>query len=143
MREKDDWCKWHKDHGALTGLTRAIFFDEKSGQEIENPDTNCGLWIRNYQHEDVKITIPDDCLAFQIGETSEIMSGGLLKATLHCVSPINRSGISRTTFATFMQPNSDTVIDTVLQNGSSIDIDRYKAHMTFGEFSQMTVNQNY
>lgn len=146
LMEKDDWCKWHKDHGALTGLTSAMFFDANSGQEIQNPDPNCGLWIRTSENMDIKIIIPPDCLAFQIGETSQILSHGLLKATLHCVSPINQPGITRTTYATFMQPNSDSCIDPIFSHeniNSSIGVDRYKYPMTFGEFSQITVNQNY
>ena len=146
----DDWCKWHKDHGSLTGLTRAMFIDEITRKEVENPDPNCGLWVRTSQGIDVKIIIPEDCLAFQIGETSQIMSGGLLNATTHCVCPINVTGIARCTFATFMQPDSETSIDPVFQpqgmekdEGKLLGVKRYKRPMTFGEFSNLTINENY
>lgn len=39
------WCGWHNDHGSLTGLCSAMYFNEK-GEEIANPDPNSGLYIR-------------------------------------------------------------------------------------------------
>jgi len=32
-----------------------------------------------------RITIPKEMLAFQLGESSQILSGGYLEATPHCV----------------------------------------------------------
>ena len=40
------WCGWHNDHGSLTGLCSAMYFNEK-GEEIPNPDPNSGLYIRS------------------------------------------------------------------------------------------------
>ena len=40
------WCGWHNDHGSLTGLCSAMFFNEK-GEEVPNPDPNSGLYIRS------------------------------------------------------------------------------------------------
>jgi len=54
-----------------------------------------------------KVPIPADCLAFQIGETAQIHSGGLMQATPHCVRGAQgkaAEGISRETFAVFMEP---------------------------------------
>jgi hypothetical protein len=36
------WCGWHNDHGSLTGLTSALFVEEKTGRIIENTDPNAG-----------------------------------------------------------------------------------------------------
>lgn len=41
-----DWCGWHNDHGSLTGLVPAMYIDA-NGQEIDCPDPNAGLYIRN------------------------------------------------------------------------------------------------
>ena len=41
--------------------------------------------MRNRKSELIKITIPPDCIAFQIGETAQIHSGGILQATPHAV----------------------------------------------------------
>ena len=55
-----------------------------------------------------RIPIPPNMLAFQLGEVTQIISGGHLEATPHCVvksSEIAGKKISRETFALFMQPN--------------------------------------
>lgn len=107
-----EWCGWHNDHGSLTGLTSSMYMEE-DGKEVSNPDPRSGLVIapRNTSSypPQVKVTIPADYLAFQIGECSQIVSGGHLKATPHMVrSPANEAAVtrkvSRSTFAVFMQP---------------------------------------
>jgi isopenicillin N synthase-like dioxygenase len=97
------WCGWHNDHGSLTGLTSAMFFNEK-GEEIANPDKGSGLYVRSRKGETIKINIPADSLAFQIGETATIHSCGVLQATPHCVMGSSTPNISRETFAVFMEP---------------------------------------
>lgn len=86
-------------------------------------------------YEPVVVHIPDDCIAVQIGEAAQILSGGRLAATPHCVrkptAPILRppqpndeegevdSGaarlldpalISRQTFVVFCQPAWDAIM---------------------------------
>lgn len=72
------WCGWHNDHGSLTGLTAAMFMDP-SGSVAENKDPSAGLYIRNRKSEVIKASIPPDHIAFQIGETAQIHSGGILQ----------------------------------------------------------------
>ncbi|KAL4469872.1 hypothetical protein ABPG72_011093 [Tetrahymena utriculariae] len=104
----DDWCGWHNDHGALTGLCSAIYTDE-NGEVIDNfYDPQGGLFAKNRFADQQRLKIPQDCLAFQIGETSQILTGGILEATPHCVVRGPKAigtKISRNTFACFMQPN--------------------------------------
>jgi isopenicillin N synthase-like dioxygenase len=102
------WCGWHNDHGTLTGLCSAMYldkdFNEVDPSQIE--DDVSGLFAMNRAHQEVKIKIPQTSLAFQIGETAQIISGGLLCATPHSVvSKPSTNGISRNTFALFMEPN--------------------------------------
>jgi len=52
----------------------------------------------------VKAIIPADCLAFQMGDTQQIHSCGVLQATPHCVMAGAVPNISRETFAVFMEP---------------------------------------
>lgn len=73
----------------------------------KSPDPTAGLYIRSRKGELVKATIPSDHLAFQIGETAQVHSGGLLQATPHAVRGCSMSGISRATFAVFMEPEWD------------------------------------
>lgn len=146
---RDEWCKWHNDHGSLTGLTSAMFLrdGDNTYTEIDNPDPEAGLWARTRAGKDVRVVIPRDALAFQIGETSQIMSGGFLKATPHAVAPVRPElgrGISRSTFATFMQPDMTSYIDPPgAISMEKIGIARYRPPMTFGQFSKATVNENY
>ena len=56
-----------------------------------------------------KIAVPPTMLAFQLGESTQIHTGGVLEATPHCVvrgDEIAGKGVSICTFALFMQPNS-------------------------------------
>jgi len=107
MSRADSWCGWHNDHGALTGLCIGQFMDS-NGKFISNPEpSTAGLFIKNRQGDIVKVSVPQPSttLAFQIGETSQIQTGGLLKATPHAVMGTKAPGVSRATFAVFMEPN--------------------------------------
>lgn len=57
----------------------------QNGEEVSNPDPTNGLYIKSRSGQVVRVSIPVDCIAFQIGETQQIHSGGSLQATPHCV----------------------------------------------------------
>ncbi len=99
-----NWCGWHNDHCSLTGLVPAMYIDSESGTEIQIPDPKAGLYIKSRKGECVQVKIPTDCLAFQIGETAQIHTGGLLQATPHAVRGCSQEGVSREAFAVFMEP---------------------------------------
>ncbi|CAI2173841.1 14936_t:CDS:2 [Funneliformis geosporum] len=111
----DSWCGWHVDHSSLTGLTSAMYVDERdpSYPEIECPDKRTGLYIKNRNNEIIKPSVPKDCLVFQLGEAMQLASAENLRATPHMVmgiSPDSKSDIplnfiARNTFAVFMQPS--------------------------------------
>ncbi|EGR33191.1 hypothetical protein IMG5_206851, partial [Ichthyophthirius multifiliis] len=118
----DDWCGWHNDHAALTGLCGAIYTDSQGNIVEDFSDPEGGLYAKNRFTEIQRIQIPADCLAFQIGETAQIITGGFLEATPHCVvrgSKSINSGVSRNSFAMFMQPGPDYVLN--VPDGVSID----------------------
>jgi isopenicillin N synthase-like dioxygenase len=122
------WCGWHNDHGSLTGLCPAMYIN-RSSEEVANPDSSSGLYIRSRTGNLVQVKIPADYLAFQIGETAQIHSGGCLQATPHCVRAAQgpaAAGVSRETFAVFMEPMWDEQMDipqgadiSNVQSGSS------------------------
>eukprot|EP00003_Mantamonas_plastica_P025313 TRINITY_DN492_c0_g1_i1.p1 TRINITY_DN492_c0_g1~~TRINITY_DN492_c0_g1_i1.p1 ORF type:complete len:258 (-),score=85.18 TRINITY_DN492_c0_g1_i1:20-793(-) len=142
----ESWCGWHLDHGSITGLTCAMYIDEE-GNEIDNPDPLAGLYIRSRSGDVHRAKIPRDCLAFQIGESSQIHSGGRLVATPHCVRAAmgpKASGVSRNTFPVFMEPNYDD--DMALPKGDSAEgfvCGQWKEGMTFAEFSDATFKHYY
>lgn len=129
-----DLCGWHNDHGSLTGLLPAMYFNQQ-GEEISCPDPDAGLYIKARNGELFQAKIPSNALAFQIGgefrvllsvivismltlcahffminvETSQIHTGGLLQATPHAVRGCDPTkdgckGVSREAFAVFMEP---------------------------------------
>lgn len=110
---EDDWCGWHNDHGSLTALTSALYTDEK-GEPVKFPVKTGGLYARNRFADKVRIGIPEEMLAFQLGESTQIHTGGFLEATPHCVvrsEELAGHNISRNTFAVFMQPDPLEVMD--------------------------------
>ncbi|CAL2274969.1 unnamed protein product [Prunus armeniaca] len=82
-KDMSSWCGWHTDHGSLTGLTCAMF--TRDAVEISCPDSGAGLYIRTRTDQIVKVVFGEDAIAYQIGETTEILSRGYLCATPHCV----------------------------------------------------------
>lgn len=81
----DSWFGWHNDSGFLTALTPDMYVNDDTGDEIVNPDPKGGLWIVDRAGLPVKVDIPKDCLAMQCGECLQVITGGLLVATPHCV----------------------------------------------------------
>ena len=78
------YCNWHTDISSLTGLTAAMWQDGE-GSEAPAPDSVCGLHVKTRGQQEVRIEIPPSVVAFQIGKTAELASGGLLCATPHAV----------------------------------------------------------
>lgn len=84
------WCGWHNDHGSLTGLTPAMYLDaegrELEGARLQEAAAGAGLFVLSRSGDLVHVVgVPADHLLFQIGETAEIHSGGVLQATPHAV----------------------------------------------------------
>eukprot|EP00903_Cladosiphon_okamuranus_P006969 g6783.t1 len=159
-----DWCGWHHDHSLLTGLVPAMFLDAK-GREVANRDPRCGLYIRSRREgELVKATVPpgepaSSCVLFQIGETTQVLSGGALQATPHAVRSTSQEGVSRLTFAVFMQPEWGESMDVprgaqlssvrslhserLLPRAAAPIADRLRPGMDFGEFTEATFSAYY
>lgn len=157
--ETSSWCGWHNDHGSLTGLCPAMFFDSE-GKEIPCPDPKAGLYIRSRQGRTVRVTMPADCVAYQIGETAQVHTGGILQATPHCVQAANVPGVSRGTLAVFMEPEWDEAMETpsgadkecvlrgargeLLPKGVPPLVDRWLGgDQTFGAFTDRTLSMYY
>ena len=149
-----NWCGWHNDHGSLTGLVPAIYHDEQ-GNIVSSPDENAGLYIKSRNGELVgPVKIPENALAFQVGETMQVHTGGFLHATPHAVRGCQTDGISRSTFAVFMEPEYHSSMS--LPTGCTVEDvqceeaekalpktvrtlkSRWKLGMNFGEFSDAT-----
>jgi hypothetical protein len=106
---EDSWIGWHNDSGFLTALAGEIYVDHSTGERLlYNVDPNSGLYVIDRRHNNssssmstntnganqskhdndvpvLKVNIPYDCCAIQIGECLQIVTCGILCATPHCV----------------------------------------------------------
>jgi len=145
--ELDSWCGWHTDHSSITGLTSAIFRDVRTGEVITCPDPSAGLYVRLRNGPEITVKIPADCIAYQIGESSQILSGGILCATMHAVKgpdPTQFPYVTRDTFVVFMQPqitHNLTVPEGIPLE--KVEVGQYKPGMNFGQFGKETINYYY
>ena len=102
-----------------------------------------------------RIGIPQHMLAFQLGESTQIHTGGYLEATPHCVvrsDEIAGKNVARNTFALFMEPNHLEVMETPeginpekVYGTKQYKIpqikDRWKNGMFFKDFNLTTLKQ--
>jgi isopenicillin N synthase-like dioxygenase len=128
-----------------------------NGDEGKFKLSKTGLFIKNRRGEDIRVTHRPCDIAFQIGETMQIQSGGILQATPHSVvvgDDIDPN-YGRSTFVLFMEPNRDVKLEIpsgvdyldVKTSGIYDNVpklqDRYKKDMTFGEFNDITIKYYY
>lgn len=107
-----NWCGWHNDNSSITGLVPAMWLDDATGEESGCPaSSDSGLYVQTRAGDVRKISMPPDCLGFQIGEAAQILSGGVLRATPHHVrghvAKLGEARVSRETFACFFEPQWD------------------------------------
>src|ERR1043166_5119237 len=75
----------------ILGVTSSMYVDERdpSYPEIECPDDQAGLYIKNQDNKVFKVSIPKDNLAFQLGAAMQLASADNLRATHHMVKGIS------------------------------------------------------
>ena len=134
-----NWQAWHYDYGLFTALISPQLFEDESEveeeeergvEEIDTENINRGgllvLSRENDKTKIVRIRIPRDSVAIQVGEAASILTGGRLKACLHCVT----------------RPNSlfkQMVINSININGEGNDSTRIRhkyTRQTFVLFAQ-------
>ncbi|ODO11575.1 hypothetical protein I350_00356 [Cryptococcus amylolentus CBS 6273] len=129
----DALCGTHLDHSLLTGLCSAMYLDAADPSKVvPSPSDTTGLWIYPRESDTaVKVSIPEQCLAFQTGEALSLLTSQRLAATPHFVSGSTASTtpVSRETFAFFLQPDVDDVIGEDKE--------------TFGAFTKRVLGRHY
>ncbi|KAL3702322.1 hypothetical protein R1sor_020344 [Riccia sorocarpa] len=121
-QKTEPWQQWHFDYGLLTVLTSPLYSVWNSPVSKEGVDldtTSCinepSSWTHGadgehsglvFMHRGAarRVKIPADCLVVQVGEAAQILSGGRLVATAHCVSSPPDLAVNRATFVVFLQP---------------------------------------
>lgn len=117
---EDSWCGWHNDNSVITGLFSPMLLDATTGQPSTTPeDPKAGLYVQNRRCEVYKVHLPPDCIAFQLGEAAQIMTGGHLVATPHMVKGSSVPEVSREQLAVFFEPDWDRVM--ALPDGNRTD----------------------
>jgi isopenicillin N synthase-like dioxygenase len=101
---QDSWIGWHNDSGFLTALAGDFYLDDSTGTLLdESPDSAAGLYIMNRMNQVQLVKIPPDCMAVQMGECTQIVTGGAVAATPHCVRGVSTaSGVGRISLPCFI-----------------------------------------
>lgn len=114
--------------------------------EVPCPDPASGLYIRTRSGQVVKVVYGEDEIAYQIGETTAILSRGYLCATPHCVrAPHGEEarGLERSTFALFMQPDWDQKLTFPKEVTIHEHVPLSNGVLTFGEYTEKLLNIYY
>jgi isopenicillin N synthase-like dioxygenase len=142
----DGWIGWHNDSGFLTALTPDTYFEHSTGRIVTNPEPEtAGLWVAARGGTLHRVSIPADCMAIQCGECLQVITGGKLVATPHCVRPpLKTSGISRACMPVFVDsspefklesPNGrDAVFVNTVKQWVPPLADRWTEGQTFADF---------
>lgn len=139
------WCEWHCDFSGITGLTSPIYLDQITGEIVhdgELDDSNSGLFIKNRDGDVLKAEIKPEMLCFQVGEVTQVMSGGRLRPTPHAVLAGGLQGVSRNTLAVFLAPKPDFIMSAPKEHSLIFEDyegvphikNRWNDGMTFGAF---------
>jgi isopenicillin N synthase-like dioxygenase len=100
-KQQDSWIGWHNDSGFLTALAGDLYVNHETGQVLEDcPDPKAGLYVATQDERVLHVTIPKDCMAVQMGECTQIVTGGTVCATPHCVR--GTSGVARISLPCFV-----------------------------------------
>jgi len=157
--EEDSWTGWHNDSGFLTVLAGDLFVDDVTGEKTSEVSLSAGLYVVNRQNQVCKVQIPRDCMAIQIGECTQIITGGAVLATPHCVRGDNNStNVARASLACFVdtppsvplsipsEEENDAIMQkSILSHSSKVPplSARWENGVTFGDFLQKTFQMYY
>jgi len=160
--KSDSWIGWHNDSGFLTALAGDIYVEHGTGKILDrSPDPDSGLYVVDRHTKSVlQVKIPADCVAVQIGECTQIVTGNTFTATPHCVRGIAPSGggdgdVARISLACFVDsppgfelklPRGCTrrqVLDVVNPKVPPLDGRWTHDGMTFGDFLHATFSRYY
>lgn len=97
---EDSWIGWHNDSGFLTCLSGGIFMEPDGTLLPKSPCDDAGLYVIDRNDKILKLNLPSDCMGIQIGECTQILTGGAVIATPHCVK--GAPDVARTSFACFV-----------------------------------------
>lgn len=154
---QDSWTGWHNDSGFLTALAGDIYVDATTGEPVECPDPHAGLSVVDRRNSIVQVIIPPDCMAVQIGECVQILTGGAVVATPHCVRGAKAPNVARISLPLFIDtppsfalyvPKGSARLDVLQASVGTSRVPQLESRwtddgITFGDFLQNTFAQYY
>lgn len=99
-KSEDSWIGWHNDSGFLTCLSGGLFMEPDGTILPSSPCDDAGLYVMDRNDQILQVKLPSDCMGIQIGECTQILTGGEVIATPHCVK--GAPNVARTSFACFI-----------------------------------------
>ena len=162
---EDSWIGWHNDSGFLTALAGDMYVNDSTGEPIDKSliDPAAGLYAVDRSGKTVRINVPEDCMAVQIGECTQVITGGAVIATPHCVrggglkDNQNSVRVARISLPCFIDTgptfhlclpsgcSRDKAIDSGVGSDKKVPPlqDRWVDGMTFGDFLGKTFAMYY
>ena len=153
-QSEDSWIGWHNDSGFLTALAGDWYVNDTTGDKLDqSPDPQAGLYVTTRSGQVHKVKVPPGCMAVQLGEGTQIVSGGAVQATPHCVKGAASSTTARISLACFVDPKPNFELKPMVEGctreqvlQASVDTDkvpplgpRWESNeQTFGAFLQKT-----
>ena len=149
---EDSWIGWHNDSGFLTALAGDIFMDKNGNIITPLESSQAGLQVVTRHGKIQKVEIPPDVMAIQIGECTQIMTGGAVVATPHCVK--GAPNLARASLACFVDvppsvpltlPKGSTPASIMAMESPKVPTlkGRWENGMPFGQFLQKTFEAYY
>eukprot|EP00980_Cylindrotheca_fusiformis_P000347 scaffold91_cov127-Cylindrotheca_fusiformis.AAC.7 len=149
---EDSWIGWHNDSGFLTALAGDLYMD-KEGNVVKPPlSSEAGLYVARRNGQAQKVAIPPDVMAIQIGECTQILTGGAVVATPHCVR--GAPNLARASLACFIDvppamplslPQGSTTSSILSTESNRVPTlnGRWEDGIAFGDFLQRTFEAYY
>lgn len=157
-KSSDSWIGWHNDSGFLTALAGDFYLDHTTGKLLAScPDDQAGLYVADREDNIRRVVIPSDCLAIQMGECTQILSGGIVCATPHWVRAAENKNVARISLAAFVDtpPDFQLVVPSGYSKESACHTSQQSKRvppldqrwtengMTFGDFLTKTFQMYY
>ena len=152
-QSEDSWIGWHNDSGFLTCLSGGLFMEPDGTLLPKSPCDNAGLYVMDRDEQILKVKLPRDCMGIQIGECTQILTGGAVIATPHCVKGV--PDVARTSFACFIDTPPTYPLRAPSARSSSAECPAFSSSrvpplskrwhdgILFGEFLEKTFKMYY
>mmetsp|Transcript_20349 Transcript_20349/g.56610 ORF Transcript_20349/g.56610 Transcript_20349/m.56610 type:complete len:386 (-) Transcript_20349:97-1254(-) len=147
---EDSWIGWHNDSGFITALSGGLYLEPNGTILPSSPHKDAGLYVVDRKNQVRQVRLPSDCMGIQIGECTQILTGGAVIATPHCVK--GAPTVARTSLACFIDTPPTYLLEGPAVSNDHLDSSssrvpplskRWKDGMSFGEFLEKTFKMYY